>query len=128
MPRRIRQLSEKYQIEVPKSRFLPVDKQLNVQNLLKDYYYSMCKHLRLSATEVQECDKQNHRILQTKGELNAERKEHCESLQNAYEKLLNAVQNFAELLDVDLPELKITESAIKEENVSLKQMLLSLQL
>lgn len=65
--------------------------------------------------EIQEFEKQNRRILQTKGELSQERKDKLESLQVSYDKLLVATQTFAELLDEDMPVLKSLEAPVDEE-------------
>lgn len=102
----MRELSEKYNLEIPKSTFLPPEKQQNVRSLLKDYYVSLSKHLVKDHQEMQNFEKQNLRILQTKGELTQERKDKLEALQSAYEKLLSNAQNFSDILDEDMPVLK----------------------
>lgn len=102
----MRELSIKYNIDVPKSSFLPPEKQQNVRSLLKDYYLSLSKHLLKDHQEMQNFEKQNVRILQTKGELSQERKEKLEQLQSAYDKLLTNTQSFSEILDEDMPPLK----------------------
>ncbi|KAJ3666664.1 hypothetical protein Zmor_002099 [Zophobas morio] len=106
IPRKMRELSEKFATPIPKSTFLPPEKQQNVRTLLKDYYVSLSKHLVKDHQEIQNFEKQNMRILQTKGELSQERKEKLESLQSAYEKLYTSTQSFAEILDEDMPTLK----------------------
>lgn len=45
VPRRIRFLSECYNIAVPRSNLLSTDKQETIRNLLKEYYAALCKHL-----------------------------------------------------------------------------------
>lgn len=65
-----------------------------------------------------EFEKQNRRILQTKGELNQERKDKLEQMKISYDKLLTITQNFAEILDEDMPQLT-TEVTTKQEEVSL---------
>lgn len=114
----MRELSEKYNLEVPKGTFLPPEKQQNVRSLLKDYYVSLCKHLVKDHQEMQNFEKQNMRILQTKGELTQERKEKLEALQSAYEKLLTNAQSFSDILDEDMPTLK-GQSLPKTEEVSI---------
>lgn len=117
LPRRIRQLATKYEIPAPKSSFLPAEKQQNVKTLLKDYYQSLCKHLLKDHQDLQNYEKHNMKILQTKGELSQERKDRHETMQNFYEKLLTNAQNFSEILDEDMPILK-TQSFPKTEDVS----------
>ncbi|EFA00043.2 regulator of nonsense transcripts 2 [Tribolium castaneum] len=106
VPRKMRELSEKFDIPIPKSTFLPPEKQQNVRTLLRDYYVSLSKHLVKDHQEIQNFEKQNMRILQTKGELSQERKDKLEALQTSYDKLLASTQSFAEILDEDMPTLK----------------------
>lgn len=117
VPRKIRESAEKYEVSVPKSSFLLPEKQQNVRVLLKDYYTSLAKHLVKSHNEMQEFEKQNHRIMQTKGELSQERRDKLESLQISYDKLLNSTQNLAEIVDENMPTLKETVN-LKDEEVS----------
>ncbi|XP_066260334.1 regulator of nonsense transcripts 2 [Euwallacea similis] len=117
LPRRIRQLSAKYEISIPKSGFLLQDKQQNVRGLLKEYYLSLSKHLVKDHQELQNFEKQNVKILQTKGELSQERKEKHESLQSFYDKLLANTQSFAETLDEDMPTLKVQNIPKTDENM-----------
>ncbi|RZF42335.1 hypothetical protein LSTR_LSTR004143 [Laodelphax striatellus] len=105
VPRSIRVLSEKYNIPVPKNTTLPVEKQRNVKVLLKDYYASLTKHLIKEHSEIQMFEKQSKRILQTKGELSADRKEKSEAMAASFQRLLAGAQSFAEILDEDVPEL-----------------------
>ncbi|XP_012286049.1 regulator of nonsense transcripts 2 [Orussus abietinus] len=134
VPKRVRELATKLNVAVPKSKLLSPDKQHNVKLLLRDYYNSLCKHLLKEHKELQAFEKQNRKILQTRGELNSERKEKLEALQLSYERLLTSVQNFSETLDELMPELPVdaevkaeTEESSKrisegEENSSLEDM------
>lgn len=115
----MRELSEKYEMQIPKSSFLLPEKQQNVKSLLKDYYSSLSKHLVKDHNEMQDFEKQNRRILQTKGELSQERKDKLEAIQISYEKLLVATQNFADILDEDMPTLRAA-SITKDEEVRIK--------
>ncbi|XP_074025412.1 UPF2 regulator of nonsense mediated mRNA decay [Leptinotarsa decemlineata] len=115
--RRMRELSIKYQMKIPRSDFLPPEKKQNVRCLLKDYYISLSKHLVKDHIEMQNFEKQNMRILQNKGELSQERKEKLESLQSAYDKLLTNTQNFSDILDEDMPTLKVQTMPKNEESM-----------
>ncbi|XP_076265048.1 UPF2 regulator of nonsense mediated mRNA decay [Rhynchophorus ferrugineus] len=117
LPRKMRELSAKYNIPVPKSSFLPSEKQQNVRSYLKEYFLSLSKHLVKDHQELQNFAKQNMKILHTKGELSQERKEKQESLQSSYDKLLANTQNFAEILDEDMPILKVEAMPKTEENM-----------
>ncbi|XP_039298852.1 regulator of nonsense transcripts 2 isoform X2 [Nilaparvata lugens] len=105
VPRSIRILSDKFGIPVPNNTTLPVEKQRNVKLLLKDYYTSLTKHLMKEHSEIQMYERQSKRILQTKGELSAERKEKSENMAASFQRLLVGTQSFAEILDEDVPDL-----------------------
>lgn len=117
IPRKMKELSTKYAMEIPKSSFLPPEKQQNVRALLKDYYISLSKHLVKDHIELQNFEKQNLRILQTKGELSQERKDKLEQLQSAYEKLIANTQNFSDILDEDMPVLRSQTLPKGDENM-----------
>ncbi|XP_046622632.1 regulator of nonsense transcripts 2 [Neodiprion virginianus] len=121
VPRKIRELSELWPGEpLPKSRLLSADKQQNVRTLLRDYYNSLCKHLLKEHKELQAFEKQNRKILQTRGELSSERKEKLETLQVSYERLFNGVQSFSETLDESMPELPVDMEVKTEAEESFK--------
>lgn len=121
VPRRIRELSELWPGEIlPKSKLLSADKQQNVRTLLKDYYNSLCKHLLKEHKELQAFEKQNRKILQTRGELSSERREKLEALQISYDRLFNGVQTFAETLDEGMPELPVDNEVKTEAEESFK--------
>ncbi|GIY54489.1 regulator of nonsense transcripts 2 [Caerostris extrusa] len=119
VPRKYRLLSEKHQINTPKSDFLAPDRQKGVRNLLKDYYRSLCKHLVRDYKALENMESQNHRILQTKGELSAERKEKFETAQNAFQKLLSNTEQFSDIIDEDMPNLPKDESLSQDEVTTL---------
>nr|CAD7440943.1 unnamed protein product [Timema bartmani] len=103
--RKIRQLAERYLMTVPRSTLLSKEKQRNVRTLLKDYYTSLCKHLLKEHRELQAFERQNKKILQTKGELSGERRERGTALQLSLQRLLTGTQGFSEVLDEDFPLL-----------------------
>ncbi|KAK9871574.1 hypothetical protein WA026_012955 [Henosepilachna vigintioctopunctata] len=117
VPRNIKKLEDKFKMQIPRSTFLPPEKQQNVKSLLKDYYLSVSKHLVKDHQEIMNFEKQNNRILQTKGELSHERKEKLEAMQTAFEKLHTAAQNFADILDEDMPTLKAQIVVQNQENM-----------
>ncbi|KAK0162145.1 hypothetical protein PV327_008507 [Microctonus hyperodae] len=122
VPKRVRELSEQLNIPIPKSKILSSEKQQNVRALLRDYYNSLCKHLMKDHKELQAFEKQNRKILQTRGELSSERKEKLEVLQVSYGRLLINVQNFAETLDEPMPQLPIDNEVRTETDESLKMI------
>lgn len=114
LPRKIRLLAEKHGVVIPCSTLLPPERQKGCRNLLGEYYQSLCKHLLMDHKELKNMERQNRRILQTKGELSAERKETFDTLLQTYQKLLANTAVFADLLDEDLPELP--EDEIKRDD------------
>lgn len=121
-PKKVREISEKLNTTIPKSKLLSPDKQQNVRLLLRDYYNSLCKHLLKEHKDLQAFEKQNRKILQTRGELSSERKEKLESLQVSYDRLLNNVQSFSDTLDEPMPELPIDSEMKAEAEESLKMI------
>lgn len=103
--RKFRILAYQHVVEIPKSDLLPADRQKGLRALLKDYYKSLCKHLVRDYKCLQNMERQNRRILQTKGELCSDRKEKYEACQSAFQKLLSSTQQFADILDEDVPNL-----------------------
>ncbi|XP_066592930.1 regulator of nonsense transcripts 2 [Prorops nasuta] len=120
VPKKVRELSEKLNISIPKSKLLSSDKQQNVRLLLRDYYNSLCKHLLKEHKDLQAFEKQNRKILQTRGELSQERKEKLEALQVSYDRLLSNVQSFSDTLDETMPELPVDNEMKSEADESLK--------
>lgn len=122
VPKRVRELSEKLNVTIPKSKLLSPDKQQNVKLLLRDYYNSLCKHLLREHKDLQAFEKQNRKILQTRGELSSERKEKLEALQVSYERLLTSVQSFSDTLDEPMPELPVDNEMKAEAEETLKMI------
>lgn len=65
--------------------------------------------------ELQNFERQNRRILQTKGELSTERKDKQEMLNQSFTKLLNMTQQFSDILCEEMPELRQDLSPRDEE-------------
>ncbi|KAG0711998.1 Regulator of nonsense transcripts 2 [Chionoecetes opilio] len=103
--RRIRNLTDTFKMAVPKSDFLPLQRQKNVRQLLKDYFSTLTKHLFQDYKSLQQVEQQNRRLLQTRGELSQERLQLAENLATGLSKLNANAQQMAELLDEPLPEL-----------------------
>lgn len=116
VPTTIKNAATQLNREVTRSTLLLPEKQRAVRTLLSDYFSSLCKHLLKDHRELQALERQNRRILQTKGELNAERKERLEALQQQYQKLLNSAQAFADVLDQPMPQLPEDPLKCEEES------------
>lgn len=90
-------------------RLLPIEKQKNVQQLLKDYYGNIVKKYAKDYKEMKLVEKTNYRILMTKGEVFAERKKKLEDLSAAFKKLQSHVEQLSDFLDQDMPQLQDEE-------------------
>ena len=104
-PRKMRLLSDKFDLPLIKSDFLPCDRQRGLRNLLKDYYKTLTIHIVRDHKSLQSLERQNRRTLISKGELSDKRKEKFEQAQIAFQKLWSASQQLADILDEDIPEL-----------------------
>ncbi|XP_075552424.1 UPF2 regulator of nonsense mediated mRNA decay isoform X1 [Dermacentor variabilis] len=118
VPRRIRILAQKYIRDVPISDLLTPDKQKSLQSILREYYRSLCRHLLRDHQNLRGIEAHNRRVLQTKGELSGEQKEKCEAAHLAFQKLLTGTQQFADVLDEDVPDLPLEEIATLETDAA----------
>ena len=92
LPRRIREPADAHRYQVPESDLLTPEKRRGVVGLLKEYYSSLCRHLQSEHREMQNTERTNKKILLTKGEVHAERKERAEALAASCEKLMASVE------------------------------------
>lgn len=70
VPRKMITLAEKYDNpEIPKSDFLPSDKQENLRKLLKDYFKNLCKHLLSEQAELMNMTNNLKKAMASKGKL-----------------------------------------------------------
>ncbi|KAH7947478.1 hypothetical protein HPB52_012310 [Rhipicephalus sanguineus] len=118
VPRKIRILAQKYIRDVPISELLTPDKQKSLQSILREYYRSLCRHLLRDHQNLRGIEAHNRRVLQTKGELSGEQKEKCEAAHLAFQKLLTGTQQFADVLDEDVPDLPLEEIASLETDAA----------
>ena len=121
LPRKYRLLSEKYSVKIPKSDFLPSDRQKAVNVLLRDYYKSLCTHVVNDHKTLKKQEKQIIKSLKMKGEVSKEKKEKFEASQLDWQKLWSSTQQFADILDQDLPELPL-DTLDAEDNEELNLM------
>ncbi|KAL3204690.1 hypothetical protein MRX96_011670 [Rhipicephalus microplus] len=118
VPRRIRILAQKYIRDVPVSDLLTPDKQKSLLSILREYYRSLCRHLLRDHQNLRGIEAHNRRVLQTKGELSGEQKEKCEAAHVAFQKLLSGTQQFADVLDEDVPNLPLEEISTMETDAA----------
>uniref|UniRef100_D3ZT03 UPF2, regulator of nonsense mediated mRNA decay n=1 Tax=Rattus norvegicus TaxID=10116 RepID=D3ZT03_RAT len=105
VPRKVKSAAEKFNLNFPPSEIISPEKQQPFQNLLKEYFTSLTKHLKRDHRELQNTERQNRRILHSKGELSEDRHKQYEEFAMSYQKLLANSQSLADLLDENMPDL-----------------------
>ncbi|KAJ4432503.1 hypothetical protein ANN_21123 [Periplaneta americana] len=105
VPRRMRNLAEKYEVKLPKSNLLLENEVLHINFVLKDYYASLLDHTLKIHREVKVFERQNKKILHSRGEISADRKEKWEMMKLLYERLQYGMRNFAEELGEEVPSI-----------------------
>ncbi|KAM7158983.1 regulator of nonsense transcripts 2 isoform 1-T2 [Molossus nigricans] len=105
VPRKVKSAAEKFNLTFPPSEIISPEKQQPFQNLLKEYFTSLTKHLKRDHRELQNTERQNRRILHSKGELSEDRHKQYEEFAMSYQKLLANSQSLADLLDENMPDL-----------------------
>uniref|UniRef100_A0A8C0TZY6 Regulator of nonsense transcripts 2 n=1 Tax=Cyanistes caeruleus TaxID=156563 RepID=A0A8C0TZY6_CYACU len=105
VPRKVKTVAEKFNLSFPPSEIISPEKQQPFQNLLKEYFTSLTKHLKRDHRELQNIERQNRRILHSKGELSEDRHKQYEEFAMSYQKLLANSQSLADLLDENMPDL-----------------------
>ncbi|KAI1888054.1 hypothetical protein AGOR_G00181100 [Albula goreensis] len=115
VPRKVRAAAEKFGFTFPPSEIISAEKQQPFQNLLREYFTSLTKHLKKDHRELQNIERQNRRILHSKGELSEDRHKQYEEFATSYQKLLANTQSLADLLDENMPELP-QDKTVQEEH------------
>uniref|UniRef100_A0A671Y7R6 Regulator of nonsense transcripts 2 n=1 Tax=Sparus aurata TaxID=8175 RepID=A0A671Y7R6_SPAAU len=115
VPRKVKLAAEKFSLTFPPSEIISTEKQQPFQNLLREYFTSLTKHLKKDHRELQNTERQNRRILHSKGELSEDRHKQYEEFATSYQKLLANTQSLADLLDENMPELP-QDKTVQEEH------------
>uniref|UniRef100_A0A668SSQ0 Regulator of nonsense transcripts 2 n=1 Tax=Oreochromis aureus TaxID=47969 RepID=A0A668SSQ0_OREAU len=115
VPRKVKLAAEKFGLAFPPSEIISSEKQQPFQNLLREYFTSLTKHLKKDHRELQNIERQNRRILHSKGELSEDRHKQYEEFATSYQKLLANTQSLADLLDENMPELP-QDKTVQEEH------------
>ena len=114
-----KQLGLKFNIEMPRSEVFTAEKQKYFYNVLIDYWESVRHHLLTMHKSLQQTDRRNQSILQTKGELHEEKSKEFVDKQVAFSKLQMSAIAFADLLDVDLPDLPENDVLVPENDITI---------
>lgn len=122
--KRMIQLADKYNKQIPSSSFLSTERQKGLKSLLKDYYVQICKQIGQDYLALKKRELENKQILITRGELSEKKKSIYEENKNNFQKLYSSVQQLAELLNEELPELKSDD--INQDDIEKQQTLLNI--
>ncbi|XP_033641812.1 regulator of nonsense transcripts 2-like [Asterias rubens] len=117
VPRRNRILADKFNLTLPVSEIFSAQRKNAYKGLLKEHYLSLTKHLLKEHRDLQSVEKQNRRILQTKGELSEERRKRYNEIQASYQKLLVNTSHYADLIDEVMPDLPEAEISPEEREM-----------
>ncbi|KAM6987187.1 regulator of nonsense transcripts 2 isoform 2-T2 [Aplochiton taeniatus] len=115
VPRKVKVAGDKFGLASPPSEIINIEKQQPFQNLLREYFTSLTKHLKKDHRELQNIERQNRRILHSKGELSEERHKQYEEFATSYQKLLANTHSLADLLDENMPDLP-QDKTVQEEH------------
>ncbi|KAK5896215.1 hypothetical protein CgunFtcFv8_009838 [Champsocephalus gunnari] len=115
LPRKVKAATDKFALSFPPSEIIGTEKQQTFQNLLREYFTSLTKHLKKDHRELQNTERQNRRILHSKGELSEDRHKQYEEFATSYQKLLANTQSLADLLDENMPDLP-QDKTVQEEH------------
>lgn len=105
VPRSLRLEAEKVSIILPRSTLLSMDRQRNINALMKEYLQSLIKHAFKEHSDLMRLGKQNRKILMNRGELPIDRREQYEQQSASFQRLVSSATQFADLIDEDFPEL-----------------------
>lgn len=119
--RKILLLAKKHNVQLPTSTLLPIDKQQNLKNLLRDYHQSVCKHLKHDHKELQAAERAKRKAMEARGEISNDRKEQLETMTANYEKLLQSTITLSDLLNENMPELP-KEPDLPSEGIVLENL------
>ncbi|CAH8838567.1 unnamed protein product [Trichobilharzia szidati] len=113
IPRRIRLLSEKHEVPIPRSTFMSSERQMKCRTLFNDYLAAAMRRLQSMVKETQRIISANRDQLENRGEVSEERQERAENLMSACRKFHESISTLADLLDAD-PPLEFSSLIIDE--------------
>jgi regulator of nonsense transcripts 2 len=140
--RKTREIAEHFNLSIPRSNFLPSERQKGLRTLLNEYFRQQVQLLEHQHNSLRNKEQQNKQLLMTKGEIPTKRKEAYEEarinfnvslslvskikekiLKNKLflQKFLQSMQNFSDLLDEDLPKFESEASEVDELSVDCMQ-------
>lgn len=117
VPRRILLLAKKYDVVLPSSTLLTIEKQNNVRSLLRDYHQTVCKHLKQEHKDLQSAERSKRKAMESRGEISDGKREQLELISSNYEKLYQSTITLSDLLNENMPELPKEVELPNEGNV-----------
>lgn len=106
VPKSIRILSAKYDMEVPRGRLISIDFQDKVKKLLKEYHDSLILSLTSSFETISNLEKRYNDHLLEKGDIHPDKLKQLESLKKEFSTLKCYTDKISNMLDFSKPILK----------------------
>ncbi|TGZ65650.1 hypothetical protein CRM22_005760 [Opisthorchis felineus] len=103
IPRRIRMLSSEFGLEIPRSTFMPAERQAKCRGLFHDYLAGARIHLQTMVKEARRIVAGNRDQLENRGEVSEERQDRADQLVTSCRKFHESLTTLADLLDSDPP-------------------------
>jgi regulator of nonsense transcripts 2 len=103
--RSLRLQAEKVSIELPRSTLIPPEKQVGINNLMKEYLKCIIQHVFKEHNDIRRTANQNRKMLLTRGDIPTERREQYEQSAAAFQRLISSATQFADLIDEEFPQL-----------------------
>ncbi|TPP48789.1 Regulator of nonsense transcripts 2 [Fasciola gigantica] len=96
-------LSAKYNKSVPRSSFMPAERQAKCRALFHDYLEGARRFLQNMVKDAKKIVSANRNMMETRGEVSEDRQERADRLVSGCRKFHESLTTLADLLDVDPP-------------------------
>ena len=80
--------------------------QQQFNKIIEDYFNLICKHAVAQHKKLRETERENQNILNTKGELTEELSQSYQKQFKSFERLINNLNTFSELIQKEMPQMK----------------------
>jgi regulator of nonsense transcripts 2 len=91
--------------ELKKDSIVTPQQQKMFSDLINSYFNAVSKFLLSEHKELRAKERENHQILETRGELSEAHTAAYDKIRKSYEKIMNNLSTLAELLNKDMPQL-----------------------
>lgn len=108
VPLKMQTLLGKYDLSLPRSDFLAIERQKGIQNLLKDYYKSLVARIINDNKHLRYLEREMKKNLMTRGEIFKSQQDDFDAKNLDFQKLWQSIQVFSDLLNEGLPDLPVS--------------------